>query len=290
MDQKIIDLYDRFTHGGMNRREFLERLTVLTGSAAGASAVLPLLQNNYAAAQTVAPNDPRLRTERVTYDVAGRKIGGVLAHPAQGTKFPAVIVIHENRGLNAHIEDVTRRLGLEGFLAFGVDLLSSAGGTPAEEDRAREMIGQLKRPDVTAELRGAVAFLESHPQGNGKVGAVGFCWGGGQVSRLAAASPDLDAGVSYYGAQLPAAEVGGIRAPLLLHYAGLDERINAGIPAYEQALKAAGKDFRIEMYPGANHAFNNDTNPARYDKAAADLAWGRTVAFLKQHLGEGAKG
>lgn len=285
MDQQIINLYDRFTHGGMNRREFLDRLTALTGSAAAGTALLPLLQNDYARAAIVAPDDARLASETVSYDAAGTKISGYLARPKERQKRPTVIVIHENRGLNPHIKDVTRRLAVEGFLAFGVDLLSAQGGTPADEDKARDMFATLNLDEIEKQLAAAVPFLEKHAESNGNVGVVGFCWGGGMVNRLAAASPTLKAGVAYYGRQIPAERVPAIRAPLLLHYAGLDQAINAGIPAYEAALKAHNKRYTIYVYDGVNHAFNNDTGAARYNKEAADLAWSRTIAFFKDRLG-----
>jgi carboxymethylenebutenolidase len=283
MDQRIINLYDSFTHGGMTRRAFLDRLAALAGGTAAASALLPLLQNDYALAQTVPEGDPRIAAD--TVQVPGvQGLDGYLVKPKAADRLPAVLVVHENRGLNPHIEDVTRRIATEGFLALGLDYLSPLGGTPEDEDKGRDMIGKLKPADVVASGKAAVAFLKNHPNGNGKVGAVGFCWGGGAVNALAVNDPDLDAGVVYYGAQPKAEDVPKIKAALLLHYAGLDERTNAGIPAYEAALKAAGKTYGIYVYEGANHAFNNDTNAARYDKAAADLAWSRTIAFLKQHL------
>jgi carboxymethylenebutenolidase len=198
-----------------------------------------------------------------------------------------VLVIHENRGLNPHIRDVARRFAAEGFLALALDYLSPLGGTPADEDRAREMIGTLKPDDILASSRGAIRWLEARPDGNGRAGAVGFCWGGAAVNELAVSDPELDAGVAYYGRQAAAERVPAIRAPLLLHYGGLDERINAGIPAYEAALKAAGKAYELHVYEGAHHAFNNDTAPARFNKEAADLAWGRTLAFLRRHLAAG---
>lgn len=290
MDQRIISLYDRFTHGDMSRREFLDRLRDLAGSAAAAAALLPLLQNDYARAAIVAPDDPRLSVGTVSYAADGVEISGMLAHLKGDAKRPAVIVIHENRGLNPHIKDVARRLALEGYLAFAPDMLSPQGGTPEDEDKARNMIGGLDAEATERRLAAAVPFLANHALSTGKVGAVGFCWGGGMVNRLAAASPDLAAGVAYYGRQIPAERVPAIRAPLLLHYAGLDERINAGIADYEAALKANGKTYTIHMYEGANHAFNNDTNAARYDKAAADLAWQRTLAFFAQHLGAPPRG
>ena len=282
MDQKIINLFDRYTHGGMSRRDFLDKLALMAGSTAAATAILPLLENNYAHAAIVPENDPRLV---LTEGEIAPGIKGLLAIPkdAKG-KLPAVLVIHENRGLNPHIKDVTRRLALEGFVAFGADYLAPAGGTPADEEKAREMIGALKPEDVLAYSQGAIKALAAHPQANGKAGAVGFCWGGGMVNALAVADPTLAAGVAYYGRQPDAAAVPAIKAPLLLHYGGLDERINAGIADFEKALKANNKVFELYVYEGANHAFNNDTNAARYDKAAADLAWGRTVAFLKENV------
>ena len=285
MDQRIVDLYDRFTHGGVSRREFLDRLAEITGSSAAALALLPLLQNDYARAATVAADDTRLAVDTVDYDADGVKIGGYLARLKAKERRPAVIVIHENRGLNPHIEDVARRLALAGFLAYAVDMLTPLGGTPADEDKAREMIRSLNAGETARRIAAAVPFLARHAESNGRVGAVGFCWGGGMVNRVAVLAPEpLKAAVAYYGAQPPAAEVGSIQAALLLHYGGLDQRINAGIPAYEAALKAAHKRFTIYIYAGANHAFNNDTS-SRYDKAAAELAWSRTVAFLKQELG-----
>ncbi len=283
MDQKIINLFDRYTHGGMSRRDFLDRLTLMAGSAAAATALLPVLENNYAQAAIVPEDDPRLA---LSDGEIAPGIKGLLAIPkdAKG-KLPAVLVIHENRGLNPHIKDVTRRMALEGFVAFGADYLSPLGGTPADEEKAREMIGTLKPEDQVAYSQAALKALIAHPQGNGKAGAMGFCWGGGAVNALAVAEPSLAGGVAYYGRQPAAADVPKITAPLMLHYASLDERINAGIADYEAALKAAGKAYELHMYDGVNHAFNNDSNAARYDKAAADLAWGRTVAFLKKHAG-----
>jgi carboxymethylenebutenolidase len=280
MNQTIIDLYDQFTHGGMSRRRFLDRLAVLAGGTAAATALLPQLQNNYALAEMVPESDSRIKTETVTIAT----INTYVAKPASGDKFPAVIVIHENRGLNPHIKDVTRRLATEGFLAVGVDMLTPLGGTPTDEDKAREMFGQVKPDDVAAQLTAVVAAVRARPDSNGKVGAVGFCWGGGAVNNLAVADPTLNAGVAYYGKQPDASKVSAIKAPLLLHYGGLDTNINPGIPAYEEALKAAGKDYKIYVYEGANHSFNNDTNTARYNKEAADLAWRRTLEFFKQHL------
>lgn len=284
MDKKFIDLYDEYTHAPLDRRDFISRLTALAGGTAAASALLPLLENNYALAQVVPPGDTRLDTSRITWAGASGEIKGYMAKPKGAGKLPAVIVIHENRGLNPHIEDIVRRLALEGFLALGPDLLSPLGGTPSDEDQARTLIGQLDNKQTVGNLVRTVSFLEEHAGSTGKVGAVGFCWGGGMVGSLATASPDLDAGVVFYGRTPPLDDVPKIRAKLLLNYAGLDDRINEGIPAFEAALKKANVAHTVHIYQGANHAFNNDTNPARYDAAAAQLAWNRTTKFLKTTL------
>ncbi len=282
MEQKFIDLFDRYTHGGMTRRDFLDRLSLLAGSVAAATALLPVLENNYALAEVVPENDSAIKAEDA--EIAPG-IKGYLVRPAAEGTYPAVLVIHENRGLNPHIRDVTRRMAKEGFIAFGGDYLTSLGGTPADAEAAREMIGKLAPEAQLAFSQQAVAALSKIAGSNGKVGAVGFCWGGGAVNALAASGdPGLKAGVAYYGRQAAAADVPKIAAPLMLHYAEMDERINAGIAEYEAALKANGKAYELHMYMGAQHAFNNDTNAARYSKEAADLAWGRTIAFFKTHL------
>ena len=289
MDQRIIDLYDRFTHGGMNRRQFLDRLAEVAGSTAAAVALLPMLQNNYAQAAIVPADDARLVTERLAFESPKGKIDGYLARSKAKAKRPVVLVIHENRGLNPHLEDVARRFAAEGFLAYAIDLLSLVGGTPESEDAARDLHAKMNQDDAVAALVAGVSFLKRHPESTGKVGAVGFCFGGLMVNRLAAASADLDAGVAYYGRQIPAAQVPAIKAPLLLHYAGNDPGVNAGIADYEAALKANNKKYMQHMYDGAQHAFNNDTGAARYNKEAANLAWGRTVAFFKETLGDPSK-
>jgi carboxymethylenebutenolidase len=286
MDQRIIDLYDRFVHGAIGRRDFMERLRNLAGGTAAATALLPLLQN-HAIAQT-QENDARITTSMMA--IAGvDKLQGYLCQPRANGKHPAVIVIHENRGLNPHIRDVTRRFAIEGFLALGVDYLAPQGGTPADEDVGRTMIGKVTPTEQVAMSRAALAALKTHPASTGKVGAVGYCWGGGAVNALAVSDATLDAGVPYYGRQPAAESVPNIKAPLMLHYAGIDDGINAGIPAYEAALKAAGKSYELYMYPGVNHAFNNDTSPARYNKEAADLAWSRTIAFFRKNLGQSVR-
>lgn len=283
--QEMINAYDEYTHLTLDRRGFMRKLRLLAGSGAAAAAIAPLLAASKAAAEVVPADDARLTTTDLTFRGAPGDIKAYAAMPKDATKLPAVIVIHENRGLNNHIRDVTRRMALEGFLAVAPDFLSPSGGTPDDEDKAREMIGQISPDIYGSNTMAAVEFLKTHPNSTGNVGAIGFCWGGGQVNRLATLSPDLKAGVAYYGAQAKAEDVPKIQAALMLHYAGLDDRINAGIDAYRKALEADRKDFQIFVYDGVNHAFNNDTSAARYDKAAADLAWSRTVAFLKEKLG-----
>jgi carboxymethylenebutenolidase len=283
MDQRIIDLYDEYAHAPLDRRVFLDRLAALAGGAAAAAALLPLLEIKRAEAAVVAPDDPGVIAAYVSYPGKSGPVRGYLARPASGKNFGAVLVIHENRGLNAHIEDVARRLALAGFVALAPDLLSAAGGTPTDEDKARDMIQKLDRPTALADAVAGVAWLRQQP-GAPKVGAVGFCWGGGMVNQLAVADPTLDAAVAYYGAQPEAADAAKIKAPLLLHYAGLDERIDAGIPAYRAALDKAGVSYEVYIYEGANHAFNNDTSPARYDAKVAKLAWDRTIAFFTAKL------
>ena len=286
MDRRVIDLYDRFVHSAMGRREFLQRLARLTGGVAAASATLALLENDYARAATIAADDERLRTRRVEFPGGDGPVQGYLAQPAGSgpAQHPAVVVIHENRGLNPHIEDVARRLGVAGFLALAPDGLSRLGGTPDDPDKARELIYTLPREAARADFMAAVDWLAQHEDSTGKVGSVGFCWGGAMSGQLAVHSARLAAAVVYYGSQPAMEDVPKIEAPLLLHYAGLDERINAGIEPFVAALKAAGTDYELHVYEGANHAFNNDTNEARYDEAAATLAWSRTLGFLRQHL------
>jgi carboxymethylenebutenolidase len=289
MRQEIIQLYDEYTHERLDRRIFMDRLARMAGGTAAAAALLPMLQANSAKAAIVPPDDARLQTEQVTFPGAAGEVQGYLARPADAQgPLPGVVVIHENRGLNPHIEDVARRVALEGFVALAPDFLSPQGGTPADEDQAREMIRQLDQQQAIQNALAAVDFLEAHEATTDKVGVVGFCWGGALANEVAVNSGNVDAVVPFYGRQPASSEVSKIRAPLLLHYAGLDERINAGIPEYEQALKDAGVDYTIHMYEGANHAFHNDTSEARYDPQAAELAWSRTIDFFKQHLSDQA--
>ena len=284
--QAMIDAYDEYTHLTLDRRRFMERLTALAGSGAAAAAIAPLLAASSASAEMIAADDARLNARDVVYGGSSGEMKGYLVRPKDETgPLGSVIVIHENRGLNPHIRDVARRMALEGFIALAPDFLSPSGGTPDDEDKARDMIGKLDPAVTVADAEASLQFLAGLDGANGKVGAIGFCWGGGLVNRLATKSPELKAAVAYYGAQPPAKDVPAIKAALLLHYAGLDERINAGIDAYRKALEENGKTFEIHIYDGVNHAFNNDTSAARYDKAAADLAWQRTVAFLKKNIG-----
>jgi len=285
ISQEMIRAYDEYTHLTLDRRGFIDKLTRLAGSAAAAAAIVPLIAANSAKAAIVPPDDKRISSEDVTFKAGGGSISAYLALPAGSPgKLPAVVVVHENRGLNPHIEDVVRRIALEGFIGLGPDFLSLLGGTPTDEEKARDAFGKLKPADAVAIAVGAADHLRKDPRANGKVGVVGFCWGGGIANQLAVHDPRLNAAVAYYGAQPVDADVPRIKAKLMLHYAGLDDRTNAGIPAYEKALKAAGVQFQVFVYEGANHAFNNDTAAARYDKPAADLAWSRTVAFLKESL------
>ena len=289
LKQAAIELYDRFTHEGMDRREFTARMVALAGSAAVAEALIGSIAASPAAAAVVPENDRRLRTSMTTLlgPLSKRpQYRAYVAEPVAKAREHTVLVIHENRGLNDHIRDVTRRLALAGYYSVAPDFLSPSGGTPANEDAAREAIGKL---DLGKSVSDAVAMLDelrARLDGGPKVGAVGFCWGGGFVNRLAvAAGGKLDAGVSFYGPAPDPSEAAKVQAPLAIHLAGLDERVNrTGFP-WVTALRAAGKTVRFYLYDGVNHAFHNDTSAERYDKAAADLAWKRTIAFFKRYLG-----
>ena len=285
MDQKIINLFDEYTHKPLTREEFLKRLAILTGGTAAAMATLPLLEVNYAQAQTIPQDDPRLTIERITYSGAEGEMKAYVARPKKSKKFAAVMVIHENRGLNPHIEDITRRMALEGFLAFAPDALSLQGGTPTDADKAREMFSKLDAVKNLSNFVKGFDYVKTRKDCNKKFGCIGFCWGGAMANQLAVNVADLKAAVPYYGRQPEAVDVPKIKAAIQLHYGGLDERINAGIPAYEEALKKAGINYELHIYEGAQHAFNNDTAPTRYNEAAAKLAWSRTIGFLHKHLG-----
>lgn len=286
--EQAIALYDRYTHEGRDRRAFMTELTALAGGAAAANALLMAIAADPAAATIVPADDKRLIVRKGPYDIGtGGKMTGYFAKPATAkAKLPGVMVIHENRGLNAHIEDVARRLALAGFFVVAPDFLSSSGGTPADEDKAREMIGKVDYKQVIGQGVATIVRLKTLENTNGKAGTVGFCWGGAMVNQVAlAAGKQLDAGVSYYGPAPAPDEAARIQSPLLLHYAGNDGRVNATGAPWTEALKKAGKRVESFTYPGVEHAFNNDTSSARYNKAAADLAWDRTLAFFARYLG-----
>jgi len=282
LKQEAILLYDRFTHEGLDRRIFMGRMVALAGSVAAAEALIASIAASPAAAAVIPADDPRLTTR--TQDLVGG-YKGYVAEPRTRSLKATVVVIHENRGLNDHIRDVARRLGVAGFRAVAPDFLSPSGGTPANEDAAREAIGKL---DLGKSVSDAVAIVEELSKSSlgGKVGAVGFCWGGGFVNRLAvAAGEKLDAGVSYYGPAPDASDAAKVETPLLIHDAGLDDRVNRTSFPWVEALRAAKKPVKFYLYDGVNHAFNNDTSADRYNKAAADLAWKRTLAFFHTNLG-----
>jgi carboxymethylenebutenolidase len=283
MSPEIKELVDRYKRGSMGRREFLERLSAVAGGTAAAATLLAAFGEGDAAGQTVAKDDPRLETGYIEYPGATGPVRAYSARPKGAKKLAGVIVIHENRGLNAHIEDMARRVALEGFHALAPDALSPVGGTPANPDEARPLFQKLDGESNVKNFVAAVAYLKTGPQATGKVGCMGFCWGGGVTNQVAVHAPDLAAAVPFYGMQPAPEDVPKIRAAMLIHYAGDDQRIDAGIPAFEEALKKAGVEYTIDMYEGAGHAFMNDTGP-RYNKAAAELAWERTIAFLKAKL------
>ena len=286
-DQELLDLYDDYAHGRMSRREFARRAAAFTVGGITVEALLARLSPNYALAQQVAPDDARIDAETITYESpqGGGKIRGLLARPrSDQAKFPAVLVIHENRGLNPYIADVARRLAVQGFLALAPDALTPLGGYPGNDDEGRAMQAKRDPAQMTEDFIAAAELLKAHPKSNGKVGAVGFCFGGGMVNTLAVRIPGtIVAAVPFYGRQPRAEDVPKIAAPLLIHYAGLDTRINEGWPNFEKALKASSKKYEAFIYPDVNHGFHNDTTP-RYDKQAAELAWGRTIEFFKKHL------
>ena len=282
-----IALYDRFTHQTLDRRAFMAELTRLAGSAAAASALLASIAADPAAAAIVRDDDERVRGRTMSWPVAiGRRMQGYQAEPA-GAEGPLalVLVVHENRGLNRHTEDVARRLALAGYRAVAPDFLSPVGGTPSDEDAARTAMSKLDLAQAAADVVATLRILKSLPASNGKVGAVGFCWGGGMVNRIAvAAGAELDAGVPFYGPAPDPAQAAAVQAPMLLHYAENDERVNkTGLP-WRDALAAAGKPVEAHVYPGVGHAFHNDTSAERYNEAAAKLAWQRTLDFFARHL------
>jgi carboxymethylenebutenolidase len=282
---EVLKLFDGYVHGMISRRDFLDGAAKFAVGGFTAAAMLESLRPNYAFAQQIAKDDDRIKAEYLTYPSpqGSGTMRGYFARPAKDGKWPGVVVIHENRGLNPYIEDVARRLAVASFVAFAPDALTPLGGYPGDEEKAAKLFGQLDPAKRTEDLVAAVGFLKSRPECTGRVGAVGFCFGGGMVNTFAVRLPDLAAAVPFYGAQPSAADTAKIKAPLQIHYAGLDERINAGWPAFEAALKANGVKYEMFMYPGVNHGFHNDTTP-RYDEEAAKLAWLRTISFLNANL------
>ncbi len=284
MDQKIINLYDEYTHKPLSRKLFMNRLVKLTGSAAMAMTALSVLEVGYANAETVSEQDDDLILEDISYPGDDCTMKGYLARPKGRGKFGSVVVIHENRGLNPHIKDIARRVAKAGFIALAPDALSPFGGTPANTDEARGMFSKIDASKNLNNFLNALDYLKSRKESNGKTACVGFCWGGRMTNLLAVNSASLNAAVAYYGGQPDAADVPKIKAKLMLHYAGMDERVNAGIPAYEAALKASGKDYQLFIYDGVQHAFNNDTGGERYNADAAKLAWGRTLELFNKTI------
>ncbi len=282
MNQDIINLYDDYTHTPLSRSEFIRRLVLITGSITAAMTVLPMIEVN--AANASITGEEELFTERIRYAGVPGNMSAYIARPKEEKKYPAVIIIHENRGLNAHIEDVARRAAKEGFLAIAPNALSAIGAVPASEDEARQKFQELKAEDNLQNFMNAVDYLATRSDYNGSIGCVGFCWGGAMANNLAVKVPGLKAAVAFYGRQPAAEEVSRIKAAVQLHYGALDERVNAGIAAYEDALKKNGITYELYMYEGVNHAFHNDTAPARYNEAAAKLAWQRTIGFFKKYV------
>ena len=287
IDPEVLRLFDGYVHGNLSRRDFLDRVAAFTASSVSAAALLNALSPDYALAQQVDPQDKSISVSYKKY-ASPRGAGvmqGYFARPAvAGHKLPAVVVIHENRGLNPYIEDVARRLAVAGYIAFAPDALTPLGGYPGNDDEGRELQRQRDGAEMVEDFVAATEFLMQHPDCTGRTGAVGFCFGGSMALRLAVRLPGLGAAVAFYGRHPDPSEAAAIRAPLMLHHAGLDERVNASWPAFEKALIAAGADYVNHEYPDVNHGFHNDTTP-RYDKDAADLAWRRTLAFFADRLG-----
>ncbi len=285
MDKKITSLIEDYRRGGIDRREFLKKLAIYAGSTAAAMALIPVTELKNGDRAFLQDNDPDLVSEFIKYPGETGDVKAYLSRPKASKKYPAVIVIHENRGLQPHIMDVNRRMAREGFLSLAPDGLSPLGGTPENDvAKAATMIGQLDKEKTTKNFVAAVKYLETHPLSNGKVGCTGFCWGGAMTNQVAVNAPTLKAAVPYYGRQPVAEDVAKIKAPVMAHYAENDAGINQGIPAFEEALKKAKIEYQIFTYPGTSHAFNNDTSPERYNEQAAKLAWKRTIDFFKEKL------
>lgn len=284
MDTKITDLYNDYRHGRLDRRTFIGKLAMVAGGTAAALALLPVLEENNHLAAGLPQDYPDIITSIIKYPGETGEMRAYMARPDSGKKFPAVIVIHENRGLVPHIKNVADRMAREGFIALAPDALSPVGGTPEDITKVGELFKQLVPEQTTKNFVAAVKYLKTNPLSTGKVGCTGFCWGGAMTNQVAVNSPDLGAAVPYYGMQPTEEDVAKIKAPIMAHYGGDDARINAGIPAFEEALKKYSKDYQIFIYEGAQHAFNNDSNAERYNEKAAKLAWGRTIAFFKEKL------
>ncbi len=284
MDKKVIDLYLEYRNQRMDRRSFLKRLITLAGSTAAAVALIPLLENKLGRAQIIPEDDARLNIGYIHYPGDTEDIRAYQASPKNHSKLPGVIVIHENKGLQPYIEDVTRRVALEGFMVIAPDALSPLGGSPGDSDKARSRMRELDPQSTVKNYVAAVKYLKTHPQTTGKVGCMGFCWGGGVTNQVAVLSPDLTAAVPFYGRQPKSEDIPKIKAAFLCHYGELDKRINEGIEAFEAALKANSVKYKIFVYEGAKHAFFNDTRPDRYHPEAAKMAWKRTIAFFKEEL------
>lgn len=285
--QEVFDLYDQYAHNKLDRRNFVEKLSIYAVGGLTVSSLLDYLLPKYDERQQVRQDDPRVKSEYIMYDSpkGGGEIRGLMARPVDNDKkLPGIIVVHENRGLNPHIEDVCRRAGLAGFVALAPDALWPLGGYPGNDDDGRKMQRERDRNEMLEDFIAAFETLKAHPECTGNVGVVGFCFGGSISNKMAVRLPDLKASVPFYGGQAAVEDVPKIQAPLLLHYAELDERVNAGWPDYEAALKEHGKEYTAYIYPGTNHGFHNDTTP-RYDEEAAKLAWERTIAFFKEKLG-----
>jgi len=287
VDRRIIELYNDYVHSAMPRRDFLSRLTTMAGGAAAAATLLGVLEPNYAHARQTEPDDKRLRTEKLEFNGPNGPVKAYVARPrklGRGDKVAGVLVIHENRGLNEHIEDVARRTALAGYLAVAPDGLSVAGGAPADQEAARDLFAKTDGARIASDVLAAVPWLAADASSNGKIGVVGFCYGGGLALRAAVESVGVDCAVAFYGRQLSAEDTRKLKVPVMLHYAGTDERINAGINDFRAALDAVGVPYSLNMYPGTQHGFHNDSSEARYNEAAAKLAWHRTLDFFETYL------
>jgi len=284
--QEVFDLYDDYAHNRVNRREFVQKLSAYAVGGLTVTALMGFLMPDYGGNIQVRADDPRIKSEYINYNSpkGGGNIKALLSMPANTTKtLGGIVVVHENRGLNPHIEDVARRAALAGFISIAPDALTALGGYPGDDEKGREMQSKRNKDEMLEDFIAAYEYLKKHKDCNGKVGVVGFCFGGGIVNMMAVRIPDLSAAVPFYGGQPTSDDVPSIKAPLLLHYAALDTRVNEGWPAYEAALKANNKVYTVYIYPGVNHGFHNDTTP-RYDKAAAQLAWQRTIEFFNTYL------